>query len=177
MFLLFRPYYSMNASAAIGGSYMQRKWEWPRVLIAVAAVAVTLGLGIFANFPQSQWYAQLKKPLFQPPDVVFAIVWGILYVMLGICAALLFGRKGYASQRIYVLFALNLVLNALYSLLFFKFHLIIWSMFAVMLLLWCTAFLLQDCWRLNRWTGALLFPYLLWVGFATVLHYVIAMLN
>jgi tryptophan-rich sensory protein len=138
------------------------------------------GLSGFATARGVQdWYPTLVKPSFNPPSWVFGPVWTLLYLMMGI-AAFLVWQKGEDRDPVkiaLVLFGLQLVLNGLWSVLFFGMQRP-GVAFAEILLLWLAiAATMVSFWRLVPSAGLLMAPYLAWVSFAAVLNGSIWMLN
>ena len=129
-------------------------------------------------FMPGEWYAQLKKPSWNPPGWIFGPVWTALYTMMAVAAWLVWRRGGWAVQRkALVWFLVQLVLNALWSPLFFG-----WKnpglAFAEIVLLWLAILgTLLAFWKAHRAAGALLLPYLAWVSFAAVLNFTLWQLN
>jgi tryptophan-rich sensory protein len=149
------------------------------ILGLAAWLAVSLAAGLIGSrYLPGAWYASLAKPALTPPSAVFAPVWTTLYVLMGISAWLVWRRAGLRGAAAGLsLFLAQLVLNALWSYLFFGLHrpdvalveiLILWIVIVVVVL----AF-----WRTVRLAGALLVPYLLWVGFASYLNFELWRLN
>jgi len=146
--------------------------------IILCQVAGILG-SIFTKPAILSWYISLKKPFFTPPDWVFAPVWIILYVLMGF-AAFLVWRKGFHQKQTrgaLILFAVQLVLNVLWSFMFFRLRspfagLVEISILAVAVLLTIQSFL-----QVSRVAGLLLIPYFLWVAFASGLNLSIWALN
>jgi benzodiazapine receptor len=136
------------------------------VVLSLAAGAV----GGMAATP-GVWYAGLDKPPWNPPAWVFAPVWTTLYVLIGIAAALAWpGRATRAGRTGFLLFALQLALNALWSWLFFRWHRPDLAL-ADLLVLWVAILgTLIAFRRIRPLSGALLVPYLAWVTFAGVLN-------
>ena len=133
------------------------------------------------------WYASLAKPAFNPPNGVFGPVWTALYGLMAIAAWLVWRapRKpaGELAIRMSIrrqallLFAVQLVLNALWAPLFFGMRLLL-PTFVVILLLWIAiAATTLRFWQIDRFAATLMLPYLAWVGFAGVLNYAIYRLN
>jgi len=125
------------------------------------------------------WYAQLKKPAFTPPGWIFGPVWITLYAMMGI-ALFLIWQKGSAKPGVksaIIVFMIQLILNATWSLIFFGMKAPLAAFFEIVVL-WIgivvTTFLFM---RISIPAGILLIPYLLWVSFASVLNLSIALLN
>jgi len=147
----------------------------PVALVAFVALVLGTGTAIGVLTGPDAWFASLAKPSFNPPNWVFAPVWTVLYVLIGIAGWLAWteDRGGTAMK----LWWSQLVLNFLWSPAFFALHRIGLALVIVSLLLvviW--TFVTLTARRLP--SAALLFvPYGLWVGFATVLNAALWMLN
>ena len=142
-------------------------------------LAATLAAGfIGSQFPPDAWYAALAKPDWNPPNSVFGPVWTTLYVLMGISAWLVWRKRGFDGARTaLLLFGVQLLLNALWSWLFFGLH-APGLAFAEMLLLWLVILAtLLSFRKISPLAGWLLVPYLLWVSFAAVLNLQIWRLN
>jgi len=125
------------------------------------------------------WYARLVKPGFSPPNWVFSPVWISLYLLMGISAFLIW-RKGLDNKATKValgIFVAQLVLNALWSLMFFGLRSPL-AGFITIIILWILIVLtIVHFYRISTVAGVLLVPYLLWVSFASVLNASILVLN
>lgn len=136
------------------------------------------GIGAAASVEAGPFYLQLVRPDWAPPASVFGPVWSVLYALMGLAAWRVWRVQGFgAAQPALILFLLQLALNALWSWLFFGWHLGAYAL-ADVLLLW--AFIVATIvafWRISALAGALLIPYLLWVSFAAVLNYSVWQLN
>jgi tryptophan-rich sensory protein len=149
----------------------------------VVAVLVPLAVGGLSGFATAQgvetWYPTLVKPSFNPPAWVFGPVWTVLYIMMGV-AAFLVWRQGLGTPGVRLaltVFAIQLALNGLWSILFFGMHSPGWA-FVEIIVLWLA--ILASTWLfrgLAPTAGWLMLPYLAWVGFATVLNGSIWLLN
>lgn len=143
---------------------------WLAVSFAVAAVG--------SRYTPGDWYASLTKPSWNPPSAVFAPVWTVLYILMGVSAWLVWRREGFSGARAaLILFVVQLVLNAMWSYLFFGLHLpgiafldivALWVMILGVVVLF---------WRADWRAGALMLPYLVWVGFASCLNLALWRLN
>ena len=125
------------------------------------------------------WYAGLAKPPFNPPGWVFAPVWTILYALMGLAAYLVYekGPRRKDIRTALAVFAGQLLLNALWSIVFFGAHMIL-AAAVIIVILW--AMILASIWlfsRISRAAAYLLVPYILWVSFATVLTISLYVLN
>lgn len=146
------------------------------VWLAVSFVAAAVG-GV-ASTKAGAFYTQLVRPEWAPPPDLFGPVWTVLYVLMGIAAWLVWRAGGFqAARAALTLFLVQLSVNALWSWLFFAWHLGALA-FAEAILLWVlVAATVAAFWRIRPLAGALLVPYLLWVSFATPLSYSVWQLN
>jgi len=153
-------------------------------LISLAiAVTIPVAVGGLSGFITAQgvrdWYPTLIKPSFNPPAWVFGPVWTLLYLMMGI-AAFMVWQRGWnqgAVKAALALFAFQLLLNGLWSVLFFGMR-APGLAFAEILLLWVSiGGTVVLFWRVDPVAGMLLLPYQAWVTFAAVLNASIWILN
>jgi len=153
------------------------------IVEAVVSIVVCQGAGLIgsiATFPSiPTWYAGLEKPPFNPPNWVFGPVWTTLYTLMGI-AAFLVWRKGIRNREVKIalgIFLAQLVLNTLWSVIFFGLHSLA-SGLVVIVVLWIAILLsIITFFRISKAAGALLIPYILWVSFATILNFSLWQLN
>lgn len=147
------------------------------VSIIIAEAAGIIGsLFTFKEIPT--WYAFLIKPSFSPPNWLFGPVWTTLYCLMGLSAFLIWQkRKSSAAKTGLVIYGGNLVLNVLWSIVFFGLHRPDLALL-VIFFLWSTiVIMILRFWPLNKIASLLLVPYLAWVTFATYLNYAILALN
>lgn len=124
------------------------------------------------------WYEALAKPAWTPPDAVFAPVWTVLYLLMGIAAGLVWLRRHVAGAYPALgLFVVQLGLNALWSWLFFGWHRVGWALIEVLVLLVAVLATLRAFLPIHRAAGWLLAPYAAWVAFAATLNAAIWQLN
>ena len=125
-----------------------------------------------AFFPPDEWFRTLVRPSFAPPNWLFGPVWTLLYSMMAISAWLVWRASGFAKARTALtVFAVQLVLNATWSGLFFGLH-NMGLAFAEIILLWIAIATTIAAFRTHSKLAAyMLLPYLAWVSFASVLNY------
>lgn len=142
-------------------------------------LAVTFSAASFGSlFRPGAWYAELTKPTWNPPNSVFGPVWTILYLLMAISAWLIWREGGYrARENTLRLYLGQLVLNAMWSALFFGLHSLLGSALEITLLWFAILATLVAFWKVKPLAGALLIPYLLWVTFASVLNWTLWALN
>ncbi len=140
--------------------------------LAVTSVAAVLGA--IASLDAPAFYGQLAKPAWAPPAGVFGPVWSLLYGLMAMAAWLVWlqrGSRGVGTPL--ALFIVQLAANALWSWLFFGWHRGALAFAEVLLLLTLIAATLSAFWRVRPLAGALLLPYLAWVGFASALTWAV----
>ena len=139
---------------------------------------VAAAIGGFASAQAGEFYQQLVRPSWAPPGWLFAPVWSLLYLDMGIAAWLVWRERGFAGAGTALyLYLTQLAVNALWSWLFFAWHLGALA-FGEILILWALIFAtLLAFWRVLPLAGALLIPYLAWVSFAAALSLAIWQLN
>jgi tryptophan-rich sensory protein len=148
------------------------------VAIVVCQIAGIIG-SLFTAPTIDGWYASITKPAFNPPAWVFAPVWTTLFVLMGI-AAFLVWQKGLEHRQVRIalgIFLIQLVLNTLWSIIFFGFR-SPGGAFIEILLLWLAILAtIISFSRLSKLAAWLLAPYILWVSFAAYLNFAIWTLN
>lgn len=148
----------------------------PLYVAALLAVLVG-GLGGLAT-DIGPWYFSLVKPSWQPPDWLFGPVWSTIYLLTAIAGVRAWRRGNPAQHRQFLLaLAVNLVLNVLWSVLFFTVKRPDWALFEVAALWLSIAWLALVMRPYAPLSAALLLPYLLWVAFAGYLNWTILRLN
>ena len=148
------------------------------ISIVLCELAGVVG-SVFTSPSIPTWYASLQKPSFNPPNWLFAPVWLILFGLMGVSAYLIWikGLESKGVKAAIFIFIIQLVLNMLWSIIFFGLHSIFYG-FVIIIVLWLTIALTIIAFvRISKKAGALLLPYILWVSFALVLNYYIWLLN
>lgn len=147
--------------------------------MVVLSLAVGGASGIVTADAISGWYATLNKPSFNPPNWIFGPVWSVLYALMGVAAGLVWAAATDRTQlrRALAVFALQLGLNAAWSLLFFGLRSPALALVEIFLLLAAIGWCMRLFRPIDRVAAALLVPYVLWVSFATVLNAAILVLN
>lgn len=162
-------------------SRSQLRWRFARIMLVTVPLLVLLGTlsGQLAGSTENNiWYRLLEKPLFQPPGVVFGIVWTILYALMGVALAMVWDARGARGRGgALALFAVQLLLNLAWAPLFFRYHEIGASLAltgAIFVAALLTTIRFASIRRLAAWLMA---PYLLWLIFAAALNLQIWQLN
>ncbi|MDE1851991.1 MAG: tryptophan-rich sensory protein [Candidatus Micrarchaeota archaeon] len=158
--------------------------DWIRLIACIALCQVVGNLGAIFTFPALvSWYPSLAKPWFTPPSWAFGPAWITLYTLMGI-SLYLFWKKGQGTRRKArefrkgtVLFEVQLLLNLLWSLLFFGLRSPLYGLIGIAVLWVMIAATIIEFNRISRSAALLLVPYILWVTFAMTLNLSIWVLN
>lgn len=149
-----------------------KKWL---VLVVFLVLVVGGGSAIGMATRPEGWYAALEKPPFNPPNWIFAPVWTILYVLVAVAGWRTFRRD--AGGRAMKLWAAQLVLNFLWSPVFFAAHMVGAALAVVALLFVAIVGFVAASWNADRAAAWMFVPYAAWVAFATLLNASILVLN
>lgn len=126
------------------------------------------------------WYPNLNLPTFNPPNSIFGPVWGVFYTMLGVIGYLIWRNQELPKREVNIalmLFVLHLVLNFLWTFLFFM-QKNIWLAFWDCLILFIVTFIMiVNYYKVSKISSYMLIPYLMWIGFACVLTFAFWQLN
>lgn len=153
--------------------------RFERLLVAVGAPFVAGFVGSIVTTPSiSTWYAYLTKPSFSPPNWIFAPVWTLLYILMGLSFYLIIknGIKKGNKGTVY-LFLAQLVLNSSWSIAFFGFRSPLAGLMVIIPLWFSILVMIIRFYRINKIAGLVNIPYLLWVSFASYLNLSVFLLN
>ena len=135
-------------------------------------------VGALASIQAKTFYAELLQPSWAPAPQVFGPVWTLLFALMAVAAWLVWRTdEGANRKKALQIFLLQLAVNGLWSWLFFAWHLGGLALINVMVLWLMILITIMAFWRVNRLAGALLLPYLLWVGFAIILNATLWQMN
>ena len=138
---------------------------------AVTAIAAAFG----TTFQPGEWYEQLAKPDWTPPNWLFGPVWTVLYLMIAISGWLVWRAQGFGALT--VLWCLQLLLNATWSLFMFGRHQIGVALFDMALLVSISLLFVTLAWTISRTAAYLFIPYCMWLGYAAALNFALWRLN
>ena len=142
------------------------------VSIFVCEAAGILG-SVFTINSVNTWYTTLNKPFFNPPSWLFGPVWTLLYLLMGISLYLVWEKKKVNLKWFWT----QLALNSIWSIIFFGLKNPSIA-FVEIVFLWYSIFrTIKDFEKINKIAAILLYPYLFWVSFASVLNLAIVILN
>ncbi len=155
----------------------------PNIIKLAAAIFICEGAGIFGAFFTSpaiqSWYLTLNKPFFNPPNWVFGPVWDTLYFLMGVSLYLIWKTAGQQKikEEAIRIFLSQLLLNILWSVVFFGAYSLILGLLVIIALWLLILRTIQVFSKLSKLSSQLLYPYLAWVSFASILNLAIVLLN
>lgn len=152
------------------------KWK---LLLSIIICQLAGVVGSLFTDSISTWYVTLNKPFFTPPSWLFAPAWITLYLLMGISLYLVWekGLKSRYSQISIIVFAIQLALNSIWSILFFGFQAPLLALIEIVFLWLAILASIFLFYRISKVASYLLLPYILWVTFAGVLNFSIYYLN
>lgn len=153
-----------------------------RLIPYIVSVVVAEGAGILGSVFTAKnipgWYATLSKPSWTPPSWLFGPVWTALFALMGIAAALVWEKRDAPGASLALsAYAAQLLLNVLWSALFFGMRRPDLAFVEIILLLAAIVLTAVLFWRIDPRAGALMLPYIAWVSFASVLNFAVARMN
>jgi len=149
--------------------------KWFKLIIAILICQLAGVFGSLFTSPSIEtWYAQLEKPFFTPPSWAFGPVWITLYTLMGISLYLVWDKKDKFAISI---FGVQLVLNVLWSLLFFGLQNPFYGLVEIIALWFAILITIVKFYKIDKRAGIILIPYILWVSVAAALNYYILILN
>jgi translocator protein len=149
----------------------------------LVSIILTMGIGFLGSvftMPEIQgWYLHLNKPVWNPPNWLFAPVWSALYLSMGIALFRVWKKDAESDRKQWaiIIFAAQLLLNFCWSFIFFKQHQLGWA-FVELVVMWLAILLtIIGFSRIDKLAAWLLVPYISWVSFAGILNYTVWHLN
>lgn len=147
------------------------------------SIVIVVSLGFVSGYSTADaiqgWYTTINKPFFQPPNWLFAPVWTVLYIMIGLSFGLIITKvnDSNAKQLAIKVFVIQLFLNLIWSPIFFSLQKPLFAAMVIIVLAILIILTIKMFQRLYQPAGQLLIPYLIWVVFATCLNIAIVVLN
>lgn len=147
------------------------KINLPRLLASLTLPFIAAAIGSYFTLPAiDSWYSGLEKPVLSPPNYIFGPVWSLLYFLMGVSLYLVW-------EKYLKLFVFHLVLNVLWSISFFGLKNIPLALIVIVALWVVIVYMIVKFYKVNKFAGYLLVPYILWVTFAAYLNLSILVLN
>ncbi len=156
------------------------KIDFKKLFIILGATFLIAFLGSAVTTPSiGSWYSTLNKPFFNPPNWIFAPVWTILFLLMGIAGYSVWreGKNDQDVKKALKFYFSQLVFNFLWSFIFFYLHQPLIAFLDIMVL-WVLIFLtINNFKKISTNAAYLLYPYLIWVSFASILNLAIVVIN
>ena len=150
-----------------------------KLSLCILSTLLVGGIGGFATATSiTNWYVNINKPWFNPPNYLFGPVWTTLYILMGISIYMILqSPKTELRKKAIAIFCIQLFLNFCWSFIFFKFQLLGLA-FIEIILMWASILtMIIVFFEINKKAALIQIPYLLWVSFASVLNGSIWFLN
>tara|TARA_B100001989_G_C24485987_1_gene436969 strand:- start:590 stop:1039 length:450 start_codon:yes stop_codon:yes gene_type:complete len=142
-----------------------------KIILPIITFLIAWLGSLSTSYSDWSWYESLNKPPFNPPNYLFGIVWPVLYVLMAIVSYL-------NAQKIFILYIMQIILNGLWSWLFFVLQSTAFAFLNIVLLIFLNVLILKQIRQDKAWVSVLLYsPYLIWICFASILNLAIIILN
>ncbi len=156
------------------------KINWLKLIAAIVICQAAGGIGsIFTTQSVSTWYLTLNKPIFNPPSWVFAPVWTLLFLLMGISLYLVWNKREEQERRskAIIFFSIQYILNIAWSFFFFYLQNPLAAFIEILFLWFFILLTILYFYKTSKIAAYLLIPYIIWVSFAAVLNFSIYLLN
>ena len=150
-----------------------------KIMYIVLSILIPVIIGFIGSMLGGSMalYDNIKKQIFAPPAIIFPIVWGILYILMGISSYLVYISDSKYKKTGLIFYAIQLVVNALWTMIFFRFENFLFAFIWLLLLLGIVVIMLFYFYKSDKKAFYLQIPYLIWLIFALILNYSIYTLN
>jgi translocator protein len=155
------------------------KIHWVKLIASLVMCQVAGIIGsLFTASSIPIWYAALNKPIFNPPNWIFAPVWIFLYILMGISFYLIWIKSDVPNfGLLFSLFLFQLILNSFWTIIFFGLKSPLLAFIEIIILWIAILFCIILFYKVSKVSSVLLIPYILWVSFAAILNFAIWKLN
>lgn len=154
--------------------------KYKSYIISVLIALAVGGLSAFLTRNNMNIYSETNMPSFSPPPLVFAIVWPILYILMGISSGGVYDAlSDNPTERLNLLtiYGVNLAINFFWSIIFFNLRAFLFSFIWLVFLEGVIFVMIKEFSKVKKWLGYLQIPYFLWVLFAGILNLAVYILN
>ncbi|MCI8590229.1 MAG: tryptophan-rich sensory protein [Clostridiales bacterium] len=146
----------------------------------LVSLAISLGTGALSGLliKDNLWlYQDLQKPPLSPPGWLFGVVWPILYILMGIGAAMIYTTDKTKGENALTVYGTQLFFNFFWGILFFNLNAYLFSFIWLAVLIWLVAYMIIEFCKIKPIAAYLQIPYLIWLLFAGYLNFSIYLLN
>lgn len=141
------------------------------ILICLAAGVIA---SMFTSTSVDSWFVALEKPVWNPPNWLFGLVWTVIYVLMAISGWLIWDiRDQPKTKRLLVIFGIQLFMNMAWSAIFFGLQQPAWAFLEIIILWILIGEYIILSWPISKLASVLFIPYWLWMGYATALNFAI----
>ena len=154
-----------------------KKFNLKELIYSLLIVYAVAGLSAFLTKDSMESFSSLNKPPLSPPGYIFPIVWGILFTLMGISAYLVFQSLDNKKDFPYTIYALQLIFNFFWSIIFFNSEQYLFALIWLIVLWFLILTMIIAFYPHNKLAAYLQIPYLIWVAFAGYLNAGIWLLN
>lgn len=152
------------------------KIDWKKLIIIMLVTFVVGSFFTFFTMNNMDIYNELTKP-FNVPSIIFPIVWSLLYLLMSISCYIICKSNTTKKYNAIILYGVQLVINSLWSLIFFEFGAYLFSFIWILLLFIVVVIMIIYFYKINKKAGLLQIPYSLWLVFAAILNVMIYLFN
>jgi len=149
--------------------------NWKNLIISIL---IPIGFGILGSLISDfNSLDAVNKPFFMPPMIVFPIVWTVLYILMGVSSYLVFESNDLDRFSALKIYFIQLVINSLWSFFFFTLNWFLFSFVLVLIILVLVVIMTLKFYNINKISGYLQIPYMIWLSFASILSLSVYLLN
>lgn len=153
-----------------------KKINWKRLIIIIIITFIVGSFFSFFTMNNMDTFKELKKPI-NVPGVLFPVVWSILYLLMSISCYIITTKDDKDKDNAIIWYGIQLVINSLWSLIFFGFSAYLFSFIWIILLLISVIIMIVKFYKIDKMASYLNIPYVLWILFAGFLNLGIYILN
>ncbi len=156
----------------------KEKFNYKILILFILFALLAGGIGALLGGDMKD-FDNLNKPTFSPPAIVFPIAWTILYILMGISSYLVCYNKTDKKFKTTacIIYIVQLIVNSLWTLFFFRFNMLLFSFIWLILLLILVIVMIIKFYKIKPLSAYLQVPYVLWLIFAAILNFSIYWLN
>lgn len=152
------------------------KINWKKLIIITIVTFIVGSFFSFFTMNNMDTFKELNKPI-NVPGIIFPIVWSILYLLMSISLYIVLEKDNKDKQKAIISYIVQLIINSLWSLIFFGFEAYLFSFIWIILLLISVVVMIINFYKVNKTAAYLQIPYVLWIIFAGYLNLGIYLLN
>ena len=144
------------------------------------SIGISLGIGGLSSlltYKSQNIYDEIVTPTLSPPSILFPIVWTILYILMGISSYMIYDSKSEFKSKALIIYAMQLIVNFIWPILFFNLRLFLLSFLWLILLIIIVFYMLKIFYDIKPVSSYLQIPYICWLLFASYLNFMIYILN